>query len=399
MIIVRTLITESLSAFVPFRAQEILEQGGIWYGQNAITNNPILINRENLQNANTWVLGVPGSGKSFLSKEILEFVIASTNDDVIIVDSEGEYDIIIKALKGQIIEIGTSTNDHINAMDMTEGYGESGNAIADKSQFIMSLFEQLETTRKNSGISALDRSIIDRCVALVYKDSYENNYTPTLKNLYRKLLEQPEPEAKTLAIKLELFTNGSLNIFAHETNVDINNRILSFNIFKLGKQLKAMGLLVITDAIINRVNENWKKGKRTHVFIDEVHVVFENEESATFFASAWRQFRKRDAYPTGITQNVKYLLDSQQGTSMFSNSQFIIMLNQSPNDREKLGHLLNIPDEQMRFITDVSEGHGLIKYGSAIVPFVNEMPASWLKDLNSTKPSDRKEMMLRTNGN
>lgn len=397
--IVRTLITESLSAFVPFRAQEILEQNGIWYGQNAITNNPILINRENLQNANTWVLGVPGSGKSFLSKEILEFVIASTNDDVIIVDPEGEYDIIIKALKGQIIEIGTSTNDHINAMDMTEGYGESGNAIADKSQFIMSLFEQLETTRKNSGISALDRSIIDRCVALVYKDADENGYTPTLKNLYRKLLEQPEPEAKTLAIKLELFTNGSLNIFAHETNVDINNRILSFNIFKLGKQLKAMGLLVITDAIINRVNENWKKGKRTHVFIDEVHVVFENEESATFFASAWRQFRKRDAYPTGITQNVKYLLDSQQGTSMLSNSQFIIMLNQSPNDREELGHLLNIPDEQMRFITDVSEGHGLIKYGSAIVPFVNEMPASWLKDLNSTKPSDRKEMMLRTNGN
>lgn len=284
-------------------------------------------------------------------------------------------------------------------MDMTEGYGESGNAIADKSQFIMSLFEQLETNRKNSGISALDRSIIDRCVALVYKDSDEKNYTPTLNNLYMMLLEQSEPEAKTLAIKLELFTNGSLNIFAHETNVEINNRILSFNIFKLGKHLKAMRLLVITDAIINRVNENWKKGKRTHVFIDEVHVVFENEESATFFASAWRQFRKRDAYPTGITQNVKYLLDSQQGTSMLSNSQFIIMLNQSPNDREELGHLLNIPDEQMRFITDVSEGHGLIKYGAAIVPFVNEMPSSWLKDLNSTKPSDRKEMMLRNNGN
>ena len=154
-----------------------------------------------------------------------------------------------------------------------------------------------------------------------------------------------------------------------------------------------MGLLVITDAIINRVNDNWRKGKRTHVFIDEIHVIFENEESATFFASAWRQFRKRDAFPTGITQNVKYLLSSQQGTSMLSNSLFIVMLNQSPNDREDLAKLLNISDEQMSYITNARTGCGLIRYGGSIVPFVNRMPKGKLYNLNTTKPSDRKEMI------
>ena len=251
----------------------------------------------------------------------------------------------------------------------------------------MSVFENLDAN--HGGITPIDRSIIDRCVTLVYQEAKVNGYVPTLKHLYKKLLEQNEPEAKSLAIKLELFTNGSLNIFAHETNVDIKSRILSFNIFNLGKQLKTLGLLVITDAIINRVNENWRKGKRTHIFIDEIHVIFENEESATFFASAWRQFRKRDAYPTGITQNVKYLLSSQQGISMLSNSEFIVMLNQSANDREDLAKLLNISEEQMSYITNAPTGCGLIKYGGSIVPFVNKMPRGLLYDLNTTRPSDR----------
>ena len=396
--IVRTLITESLATFIPFRSQEIREKDGIWYGQNLITNNPILINKENLQNPNTWVLGIPGSGKSFLCKEILEFTAASRQDDIIVVDPEGEYDEIIKALKGQIIEIGANSSHHINAMDMTDGYGESGNSVADKSQFIMSLFEQLEADTRHH-ITAFDRSIIDRCVTQVYRDSFQNNTTPTLVHLYKKLASQSEPEARTLATMLELYTEGSLNIFSKETNVDVKNRIISFNINKLGKQLKAVGLLVITDAIINRVNDNWKKGIRTHVLIDEVHVVFENEESAIFFASAWRQFRKRDAYPTGITQNVKYLLASQQGTSMLSNSPFIIMLNQSPNDREELAELLDIPEEQMKYITDVGVGEGLIKYGNAMVPFVNELLEGYLKLLNSTKPTDQEERKKRLNLN
>ncbi len=385
--IVRTLLTESASAFMPFRVQEIMDKGGIWYGQNAITNNPILLNKENLQNFNAFVLGVPGSGKSFLTKEEIEFIILSTNDDVLVCDPEGEYDQIIKELGGEVIRIGASSNDRINAMDMSDGYGESGNSVGDKSQFIMSLFEQLDYSK--TGISSIDRSIIDRCVTLTYKDAKKNKYTPTLKTLRKFLLEQPEPEAKTLAIKLELFTDGSLNIFAHETNVDTKNRIISYNILNLGRQLKTMGLLVITDAMLNRVNENSKKGIKTHIFIDEIHVIFENEESATFFASAWRQFRKRNGYPTGITQNVKYLLSSEEGTSMLSNSEFIVMLNQSANDREELADLFNISKEQLAFITNSQAGCGLIKYGKSLIPFVNKMPPGLLYDLNTTKPSDK----------
>jgi len=385
--IYRTLLTESASSFIPFRAQEIMDVGGIWYGQNALTNNPIICNKEHLQNPNAFILGVPGSGKSFLSKEEIEFIILHTSDDVIILDPEGEYDPVIKAMNGQIINISSSSHNHINAMDMSEGYGDSGNSIGDKSQFIMSLFEQLDNTHQ--GITSIDKSIIDRCVTLVYKEARKNKCIPTLKSLRSKLLEQPEVEAKSLAIKLELFTDGSLDIFAHETNVDVHNRIISYNIFNLGKQLKTMGLLVITDAILNRVNDNWKKGKRTHIFIDEIHCIFENEESATFFASAWRQFRKRNAYPTGITQNVSYLLASQQGTSMLSNSEFVVMLNQSASDREDLANTLKISEEQMRFITNAQSGCGLIKYGSSLVPFVNKMPKGLLYALNTTKPSDK----------
>lgn len=390
----RTLLTESAAAFMPFRAQEIRDVGGIWYGQNAITNNPILCNKELLQNPNAFVLGVPGSGKSFITKEEIEFIIMRTDDDILICDPEGEYDPIIKEFGGEVINIAAGSKDHINAMDMEEGYGDSGNPVGDKSQFIMSLFEQLDMN--HSRITPIDRSIIDRCVSLVYSDSFHNHTTPTLKTLRLKLLDQPELEARSLALKLELFTDGSLDAFAYETNVDVSNRIISYNIFNLGKQLKTMGLLVITDAMINRVNSNWKKGKRTHVFIDEIHVIFENEESATFFSSAWRQFRKRDAYPTGITQNVKYLLSSQQGTSMLSNSEFIVMLNQSPNDREDLAELLKISEEQMSYITNAPSGCGLIKYGASLVPFVNKMPKYMeLYKLNSTKPSDRKEMLFQ----
>ena len=380
--IIRTLLTESASVFIPFRAQEIADKGGIWYGQNAITNNPIFCNKECLQNPNAFVLGVPGSGKSFLTKEEIEFIIMRMDDDILICDPENEYSNIIRKFGGEVIEISAGSKDHINAMDMKDGYGDSGDPVRDKSQFIMSLIEQV--SRK--GIDDLERSIIDRCV----RETYMEFERPTLKTLRAKLLEQQEKEAKALALKLEIFTDGSLDAFAHETNVDVDNRIVSYNIFKLGKQLKTMGLLVITDAMINRVNENFIKGKKTHIFIDEFHVVFENEQSAAFFNSAWRQFRKRDAYPTGITQNVEYLLDSVEASTMLSNSEFVVMLNQAYQDREKLGRLLNISDEQMSYITNAQSGCGLIKYGGILVPFVNKMPKGLLYDLNTTKPSDRK---------
>ncbi len=385
--IVRTLLTESMAVFIPFRAQEVVDEGGIWFGQNAITNNLILCNKEKLMNPNAFQLGVPGSGKSFLTKEQIIFLALATDDDIIICDPEAEYSLLVKELGGEVIQIAAGSPNHINALDMNEGYGDSGNPVGDKSQFVMSLFEQLD----RDGIKPIDRSIIDRCVALVYQDYYQTKQMPTLVTLRQKLLEQPEMEARSLALKLELFTDGSLDAFAHKTNVNTSNRIVSYDIFKLGKQLKTMGLLVITDAMINRVNNNWRKGKRTHIILDEFHVVFENEESASFFNSAWRQFRKRDGYPIGITQNVEYLLDSVQASTMLSNSEFVVMLNQAYQDREKLATLLNISDEQLSYITNAQAGCGLIKYGGNIVPFINRFPKNTeLYRLMTTKPSDRK---------
>ena len=279
----RTLVTESLAVFMPFKVQEIQESGGIYFGENSISHNLILCNMENLLNQSMFILGIPGSGKSFFAKlHILNLALA-TNDDIIICDPEGEYAPLVNALKGEVVHIAAGGRDHINAMDMVDGYGDN-NPIADKSQFIMSLIEQID----KNGVGAHQKSIIDRCADAVYRDCTENGTTPTLRTLRRKLLEQPEKKAKDLALALELFTSGSLDIFAHETNVDTSSRIISYDIHELGSQLKPAGLLTITDAMLNRVTSNWKRGKRTHVFIDEFHVVFENEFSADFFNSAWR---------------------------------------------------------------------------------------------------------------
>ena len=268
-------------------------------------------------------------------REALKASILNTDDDILICDPEGEYAPLIEAMGdiGSVIRVSAGGRDRLNAMYMVDGYGEN-NPIVVKSEFIMSLIEQID----KKGVGPQHKSIIDRCIANVYRNAYETGTTPTLCTLREMLLEQPEPEAKQIALSLELYTTGSLDIFGHQSNVDLDKRVVVFDIHGLGAQLKPTGLLVITDTMLNRVTLNWKKGKRTHVFIDEFHVVFENEFSAQFFNSAWRQFRKRNAYPTAITQNVEYLLDSVQASTMLSNSEFIVMLNQAASDR---GQLLN----------------------------------------------------------
>ena len=358
----RTLTTESLAVFMPFKVQEIQDKGGMYYGQNAISNNLILCNKANLLNQSSMLLGVPGAGKSFLTKQQISDILLSTQDEILICDPENEYGALVTALcpDSTVISLEAGGKDKLNAMYMVDGYGES-DPIVVKSQFIMSLIEQID----KNGVGPQHKSIIDRCVAAIYK------------------------EAKDIALALELFTTGSLDIFGHGSNVDLEKRVTVFNIRGLGTQLKPTGLLVITDTMLNRVTLNWKRGKRTHVFIDEFHVVFENEFSAAFFNSAWRQFRKRNAYPTAITQNVEYLLDSVQASTMLSNSEFIVMLNQAASDREKLGKLLNISNEQMSFITNADAGCGLIKYGSALVPFVNRFPKNTkLYELMTTRPGE-----------
>lgn len=381
----RTLTTESLAVLMPFRVQEIMDTGGIYYGENAISGNLILCNLANLLNQSAIVLGVPGSGKSFSAKELIVFLALATDDDILICDPEREYVPLGKVLGAETIRIAAGSADHINALDMVEGYGDGGNPIIDKSEFVLSLFEQLDP----NGIDPRQKSIIDRCVEAVYTDYTHGGAVPTLCVLREKLLSQPEEEAKELALSLELFTSGSLNAFAHETNVNVQSRMVIYDIMDLGRQLKTMGLLVITDAMLNRVTENWRKGKRTHLFIDEFHVVFENEHSAEFFNSAWRRFRKRNAYPCAITQNVEYLLDSVQASTMLSNSEFLIILNQAASDREKLAQLLNISPEQLSYITNAPAGCGLIRYGGALVPFKNQFPKDTeLYRLMTTKPGE-----------
>ncbi len=382
----RTLTTESLAVFIPFKVQEIMDKGGIYFGENAISHNLIMCNRENLMNQSTFILGVPGSGKSFSAKELIFFLLLNTEDDILICDPEGEYASMLESMQqiASIIRVSAGGRDRLNAMYMVDGYGEN-NPIVVKSQFIMSLVEQID----RKGVGPQQKSIIDRCTAAVYREAEETGIVPTLNTLRQKLLEQPEPEAKKIALSLELYTTGSLDIFGHGSNVDLEKRVVVFDIHGLGTQLKPAGLLVITDTMLNRVTVNWKKGKRTHVFIDEFHVVFENEFSAEFFNSAWRQFRKRNAYPTAITQNVEYLLDSVQASTMLSNSEFIIMLNQAASDREKLAKLLNISHEQMSYITNADSGCGLIKYGGALVPFVNRFPKDTkLYQLMTTRPGE-----------
>lgn len=380
----RTLTTESLAVFMPFKVQEIQEPGGIYFGENAISHNLILCNMKNLLNQSMMLLGIPGSGKSFFAKLLIVAIALSTKDDIIILDPEGEYTPLVKALGGSVMCFAVGGSDWLNAMAMEEGYGE-GSPVAFKSQFIMSLLKQIDP----DGIRAHHKSIIDRCVALVLQDQKKTGKVPTLCTLREKLLEQPEQEARDLALTMELYTSGSLNIFAHETNVDTKNRIQSYDIHDLGEELKQPGFVTITDAMINRVNYNWAHGKKTHIFVDEFHIAYENEYSGNFFTSAWRQFRKRNAAPCAITQNVEYMLDSVQASTMVSNSEFVVMLNQAESDQERLSKLLNISPEQMSYVNGSDAGCGLMRYGSALVPFVNRFPANTeLYKLITTKPGE-----------
>ena len=383
----RTLTTESLAVFMPFKVQEIRDKGGIYFGENAISHNLIICNKANLLNQSAFLLGVPGSGKSFAAKEQIAFLMLNTDDDILISDPEGEYVPLVEAVGdiGTVIHVAAGGKDRLNAMYMVDGYGEGNDPVIVKSQFIMSLVERID----QKGVSPQQKSIIDRCTAEVYREAEKTGITPTLSILREKLLEQPEEKAKEVALALELFTVGSLDIFGGESTVDMDKRVVAFDIHGLGEQLKPIGHLVITDTMLNRVTLNWQRGKRTHIFIDEFHVMFENEFSAAFFNSAWRQFRKRNAYPTAITQNVEYLLDSVRASTMLSNSEFIVMLNQAASDREKLAKLLNISAEQMSYVTNADAGCGLIKYGSSLVPFVNRFPRSTkLYQLMTTRPGE-----------
>jgi len=390
---IRTLTTESTAVFIPFRAQEISHTGGIYYGQNVISKNMIIANRKQLLNGNSFIMGVSGSGKSFTAKREIVNQILSSEDDIILIDPEREYSSLVKAMGGEIIHISATSENHINAMDMNKDYGDGANPVILKSEFVLSLCEQLIG---GQNLGAKQKSLIDRCTAGVYRNYMQNNYRdnpPTLQDFHRELLKQDEPEAKEIALAIELFTSGSLNTFAKPTNVDVNNRLICFDILDLGKQLLPIGMLVVLDSILNRITQNRAKGKNTFIIIDEIYLLFQHEYSANFLFTLWKRVRKYSAFCTGITQNVDDLLQSHQARTMLANSEFIIMLNQASTDRMELARLLNISDLQLSYITNVDAGNGLIKVGSSLVPFTDQFPRNTkLYRLMTTKPQEQAEI-------
>ncbi len=370
----RTLTTEALAVLMPFKAQEIHDKGGVYYGQNVISKNLIMANRRELLNGNGFVLGVSGSGKSFTAKREIVNIALSTNDDIIVIDPESEYGPLIEGLGGEVINISAASPNHINALDMEQGYGDGDNPVVLKSEFLLSLCEQLVGSGK---LTAKEKSLIDRCTAQVYRDYIRHDYhgkVPTLQDFHACLLEQPEREAKDVALAIELFTEGSLNTFAKPTNVDTDSRIICYDIRDLGKQLLPVGMLVVLDSIFNRVIRNRKLGRNTWIYIDEIYLLFQHEYSANFLFTLWKRVRKYGACATGLTQNVDDLLQSHTARTMLANSEFLVMLNQAATDRVELARLLNISDNQLSYITNVDFGHGLLKCGSAIVPFADSFP-------------------------
>lgn len=387
--VMRTLTTESLAVLMPFRVQEIAHKHGIYYGQNAISKNMIIADRRQLMNGNSFIIGVSGSGKSFAGKNEVVNLMLAENADIIIVDPEREYSALVRAMGGEVIHISATSPNHINAMDLNREYGDGANPVILKSEFILSLCEQLIGS---GSLGAKQKSIIDRCTARIYWNYQENGYTglpPTLQDFHTELMMQPEQEARELALAIELFTKGSLNTFAKHTNVDTNNRLICFDILDLGKQLMPIGMLVVLDSILNRITRNRAQGRQTFIFIDEIYLLFQQEYSANFLFTLWKRVRKYGAYCTGLTQNLEDLLQSHTARTMLANSEFLIMLNQAPTDKYELAKFINISDEQMGYITDVRPGCGLIKVGSALVPFENRFPQNTqLYKLMTSKPGE-----------
>lgn len=387
----RALTTTSTAIFVPFTTQELFMEGdSLYYGLNAVSNNMIMADRKQLKNPNGLILGTPGSGKSFSAKREMTNVFFTTTDDIIIADPEGEYYPLVEALGGQVIHISSTSRDYINPMDINLNYADDDNPLGMKSDFILSLCELIMGAR--DGMEPEEKSVIDRCLPLVYQ-KYLNDpkpeNMPILGDLYDCLREQKERQAQRIATALEIYVNGSLRVFNHQTNVELDNRLICFDIKELGKQLKKLGMLIVQDQVWNRVTINRNAKKNTRYYIDEFHLLLKEEQTAAYSVEIWKRFRKWGGIPTGITQNIKDLLASREIENIFENSDFIYMLNQASGDRQILAKQLNISPFQLSYVTNSNEGEGLLFYGNTIIPFKDKFDTSLkLYGLMTTKPNE-----------
>ena len=388
----RGLTTSSTAIFVPFVTQELFQTEGepLYYGLNALSNNLIMVDRKRLKTPNGLILGTPGSGKSFSAKREITNAYLITDDDVIVCDPEGEYYPLVERFHGQVVKISPASSHYINPMDMNLNYSDDDNPLSLKSDFLLSLCELIVGGRE--GLQPIEKTVIDRAVRLVYQpylaDTRPENM-PVLGDLYQALLAQEEKEAHRVATALEIYVSGSLNVFNHPTNVDIQNRLVCYDIKELGKQLKKLGMLIVQDQVWGRVTANRSVGKATRYYVDEFHLLLKEEQTASYSVEIWKRFRKWGGIPTGITQNVKDLLSSREVANIFENSDFIYMLNQAGGDREILAKQLNISPHQLSYVTHSGEGEGLLFYGSMILPFVDQFPRDTkLYKIMTTKPGE-----------
>ncbi len=387
----RGLTTSSTAIFIPFTTQELFMGGeSLYYGLNALSNNMIMVDRKKLKNPNGLILGTPGSGKSFSAKREITNAFLITDDDIIICDPEAEYYPLVNKLNGQVIKISPTSPHYINPMDLNLDYSDDENPLSLKSDFILSLCELIVGGKH--GLEPVEKTIIDRCVRLVYQDFLSDprmENMPILEDLYNLLREQEETEAKRLATALEIYVTGSLNVFNHHTNVDVNNRLVCYDIKELGKQLKKIGMLIVQDQVWNRVTINRTEKRNTRYYVDEFHLLLKEEQTAAYSVEIWKRFRKWGGMPTGITQNIKDLLSSREIENIFENSDFIYMLNQAAGDRQILAKQLNISPHQLSYVTNSNEGEGLLFYGNVIIPFVDKFPKdTLLYSIMTTKPEE-----------
>lgn len=386
-------LTTSAAVFMPFTTQELCQNGAeaLYYGLNALSNNLIMVDRKQLKNPNGLILGTPGSGKSFSAKREMSNVMLATDDDVIICDPEGEYAPLVAQFGGQVIQISPTSTNYINPMEINLNYSDDDNPLSLKSDFILSLCELIVGGR--DGLQPIEKTVIDRAVHIVYQpylnDPQPEN-VPILEDLYNALRQQTEKEAQTLATALEIYVTGSLNVFNHRTNVDVNSRMVCYDIKELGKQLKKLGMLIVQDQVWGRVTANRSEGKSTRYYMDEFHLLLREEQTAAYSVEIWKRFRKWGGIPTGITQNVKDLLASQEVENILENSDFICMLNQASGDREILAKKLGISPYQLSYVTQSGEGEGLLFYGNVILPFQDHFPKNtMLYKVMTTKLSDK----------